>query len=206
MNRSVVIFAVIFFPFLLKAQVFYTSNEFSVFKPSVTHTFSTSLNIEKDSLSLTHKKHSPNLASIYSAVLPGLGQAYNKKYWKIPLIYAGLGSAGYFGLDERKAMLKLQKALILLSDKDSTTNPDSFYIKQPIAQLKAERNLHRTNRDYLLIGFVGIYLINIVDAAIDAHFYNFNIDKPLAMQKTRHWYFASSRVQNIPALGFAYRF
>lgn len=205
MNKWVLITILTLLPIFAKAQSLQHNTDFSIFSPQIRNYFSTQ-KTKNDSLRLTDKKHSPHRATVYSALLPGLGQAYNRKYWKIPLIYAGLGGTGYFCLKERKTMRDYQTALILLSDKDSSTNPDSSYIIQPITQLKAARNLHRTNRDYLIIGLAGIYLINIVDAAIDAHFYNFNIDKPLGMQKTRHIYLVSGRVQNVPAFGLAYRF
>ncbi len=188
MNKAVLIVILFLFPFFAIAQ--------SGKKPDIT----------KDSLTLTHKKHSPHLATIYSAILPGLGQAYNKKFWKIPIIYAGLIGAGYLIKYNHGEMKERQDALKLLLDGDSSTIPKSPYNTQPIEITRAERNQFRTNRDYSIIGFAGIYLLNIVDAAVDAHFYNFNIDKPLALQKTRHLYFSSFKVQNVPTVGLAYRF
>lgn len=205
MNKWVQLTFLTILPLITRAQSFNQPSEFSIFSKEVQERWVAEI-AAKDSAPKADKVHSPHRATVYSAVLPGLGQAYNRKYWKIPLIYAGLGGTGYFCWQERKTMRDYQSALILLSDNDSSTNPDSSYIIQPITQLKAARNLHRTNRDYLIIGFAGIYLINIIDAAIDAHFYNFNIDKPLALQKTRHIYLVSGRVQNIPAFGLAYRF
>jgi hypothetical protein len=72
--------------------------------------------------------------------------------------------------------------------------------------LKAERSYYRTNRDYSIIACAAFYLINIVDATVDAHFYKFNIDQPLALQKQRHWYMSTSKVGGVPTYGLAYRF
>jgi hypothetical protein len=150
--------------------------------------------------------HSPKKASIYSAVLPGLGQAYNKKYWKIPIVFAALGTSTYFIIDNREKMLKRQNALKSLLDSDSTTNPSSEFANVPIEVLKAERNFFRTYRDYSIIATAVLYVLNIVDAAVDAHFYKFNIDQPLAERKTRHWHFAGSRVNQTPTFGLSYTF
>jgi hypothetical protein len=156
--------------------------------------------------STEEKKHSPHKASIYSAVLPGLGQAYNKKYWKIPIVYAGLGVTGYFLLDNRQKVRDLQKALNVIYDNDPTTMPDSKYSKVDPEVLQAQRNIARTNRDYSIIAFSGVYLINIVDAAIDAHFYQFNIDKPLALQRKKNWNLHSSSQFNQHQIGLSIRF
>lgn len=155
--------------------------------------------------SKTHK-HSPHKASIYSAVLPGLGQAYNRKYWKIPIVYAALGTSTYFIVDNRREMLIRQDALTLLLDGDPATNPNSDLATTPVDVLKAERNNYRTNRDYSIITTAAFYLINIIDATVDAHFYKFNIDQPLAMQKQRHWHLCTSAVGITPTYGLAYRF
>ncbi len=205
MNKWVLITFLTLLPILSRAQSFNNSCEFSIFSTEILSKLIAQKAL-KDSAPSTDKVHSPHRATVYSAILPGLGQAYNKKYWKIPLIYAGLGTTTFFIIKNRDSMLIYQNALKLLLDTDTTSFPLAYLRNQPITQLRAQRNQYRTNRDYSIIGFAGIYLLNIVDAAIDAHFYNFNIDKPLALQKTRHIYFASSRVQNIPALGLAYRF
>lgn len=156
--------------------------------------------------SVKEKKHSPHKASIYSAIVPGLGQAYNRKYWKIPIIYAALGISGYLIKYNREEMLWRQNELKVRLDGDSTTKPSADLAKITTEQLTADRNYYRTNRDYSIIACAAFYVINIVDAAIDAHFYKFNIDKPLSDHKVRHFYLVQSRVQSVPTVGLAYRF
>jgi hypothetical protein len=156
--------------------------------------------------STEEKKHSPHKASIYSAILPGLGQAYNKKYWKIPIVYAGLGVTGFFLLDNRQKVRELQQALNVIYDNDPNTLPETKYSKVDPEVLQAQRNIARTNRDYSIIAFSGVYLINIVDAAIDAHFYQFNIDKPLAMKRKKNWNLHSSSQFNQHQIGLSIRF
>lgn len=152
------------------------------------------------------KKHSPHKASIYSAVLPGLGQAYNKKYWKIPIVYVGLGASTYFMLSNRVELRERQNVLNVFYDEDDNTVVPKDYEDKPIDVVKAERDFHRKNRDYGIIAIAGFYLINIVDAAIDAHFYNFDIDKPLGMQKKKNWHLHASQINRTPALGLRIMF
>jgi hypothetical protein len=168
--------------------------------------FTPSFLTSRDSIIKPERKHSPKLATIMSIALPGLGQAYNKKYWKIPVIYAALGISGYYILRNKDSMKQRQDALTVMLDGDSTTNPPGKYAKIPVDVLKAQRNLYRTNRDYSIIIFAGFYLLNIVDAAVDAHFYNFNIDKPLAQQRHKNWHIYSSRIGNTPAVGLSWTF
>jgi hypothetical protein len=149
------------------------------------------------------KKHSPHKASIYSAILPGLGQAYNKKYWKIPIVYVGLGASTYFMLSNRKELQERQHVLNVSLDEDENTKVPDEYLKTPIDVVKAQRDLYRKNRDYGIIAIAGVYIINIVDAAIDAHFYGFDIDKPLAQQKKKNWHLYSSNVNRTPTLGLS---
>jgi len=161
--------------------------------------------VKKDSLKAPHK-HSPHKASLYSALLPGLGQAYNEKYWKIPVVYAGIGISTYYMFKNRDSLRRRQTALNLLSDNDSNTNPAKYYANIPLASLKAQRAYYRTNRDYSIIAMAAFYVINIIDATVDAHFYKFNIDKPLAMRREKRWDIYSSRVGMSNTIGLAWRF
>lgn len=197
MNKTLLVLV-----FLVWANASFSS-ERNPFKTSVFNAFSLKLDSNKIQ---EPAPHSPKKASIYSAVLPGLGQAYNKKYWKVPIVFAALGTSTYFIIDNREKMLKRQNALKALLDSDSTTNPSAEFANVPESVLKAERNLYRTYRDYSIIATAVLYVLNIVDAAVDAHFYNFNIDRPLAERKTRHWHFAGSKVNQIPTFGFSYTF
>ncbi|MCC6817960.1 MAG: hypothetical protein IT245_03590 [Bacteroidia bacterium] len=162
------------------------------------------LKANKDSVIV--RKHSPHKATIYSAVLPGLGQAYNRKYWKIPIVYAALGVSTYFMIMNADSMRQRQDALKAMLDSDPNTLPAGKYAKIPESVLKAQRNYYRTNRDYSIIAMAAFYVLNIVDAAVDAHFYKFNIDQPLSLRRERKFYLAGSRVGNVPTLGLSYRF
>ncbi len=138
--------------------------------------------------------HSPRKASIYSAVLPGLGQAYNKKYWKIPLIYGGFGAFGYFIGWNNKNYKQANRAYKDLTDADPAT--DSYMkLKQiiyydltkasDVASLKqgllSSQDYFRRNRDLLIIVTAAFYGLNIIDASVDAHFFNFDISDDLTL-------------------------
>jgi len=139
--------------------------------------------------------HSPRKASIYSAVLPGLGQAYNKKYWKIPLIYGGFGAFGYFIKWNNNNYNTAKQAYKDLTDNDPAT--DSYLkLKQIVyydltkasdvsnlkTGLNSSQDYYRRNRDLLIIITCAFYGLNIIDASVDAHFFNFDISDDLTMK------------------------
>ncbi len=138
--------------------------------------------------------HSPRKATIYSAILPGLGQAYNKKYWKIPLIYAGFGAIGYFINWNNDNYQFNKKAYEHLTDDNPDTNifmeieaveyydlDNATHFSNFKDGLVKRQDYYRRNRDLLIIGFVGFYGLNIIDASVDAHLFNFDISDDLTM-------------------------
>jgi len=140
------------------------------------------------------KIHSPKKATIYSAVLPGLGQGYNKKYWKIPIIYAGFGTIGYF-IGWNNGFYKTYKlAYSDLTDGDPNTNSyldldaAKYYdLDDPTdfnnfkSGLSKQAEYYHRNRDLLIICFAGFYGLNIIDASVDAHLFDFDISEDLTM-------------------------
>ncbi|SHF29758.1 hypothetical protein SAMN05444274_104332 [Mariniphaga anaerophila] len=141
--------------------------------------------------------HSPRKATLYSAVLPGLGQIYNKKYWKVPFIYIGFGTIGYFinWNNDNYALFKV--GYQHLTDTNPETqdylkieavrrnnydldNPTQFNnLKTALAK---QRDYYRRNRDLLIISIVGFYGLNIIDASVDAHLFDFDISDDLTMK------------------------
>jgi hypothetical protein len=152
--------------------------------------------IENDSLLITKeiKKSSdidaltPARAAFYSAILPGLGQAYNKKYWKIPLVYGALGTGIYFFVTNQKEYNRYRDAY--KSRLAGFTN-DEFYLDAAGNQLATPRitttnleraqELFRKNKDLSLLITVGIYALNIIDANVDAHLLQYNVDENLTL-------------------------
>lgn len=122
--------------------------------------------------------HSPKKATIMSAALPGLGQVYNKKYWKVPIVYAGLGTCAYL-IDFNNSQFQTYKnALIAELDGDSlTVNTSGFSANQ----LDDLQDTYRRWRDLSWVCFGAVYLLNIIDANVDAHLFHFDVGEELGM-------------------------
>jgi hypothetical protein len=121
----------------------------------------------------------PKRAALYSAVLPGLGQAYNNKYWKIPILYLGFGALAYW-IDWNNDRYNLYRgALFDVIDGDpDTVNPFPGFSE---SQLRQATDSFRRNRDVLVILTAVLYGLNIVDAHVDAHLKEFDINEDLAL-------------------------
>lgn len=140
----------------------------------------------------TEVVHSPRKATIYSAVLPGLGQIYNRKYWKVPLVYGGFAALGYFITFNNEEYVKFRQAYSDILDTDPNTNSyvelftdprnlESENIGQSTERLRKAKDYWRRNRDLLVIGTAVFYAVNIIDASVDAHFFNFDISDDLTI-------------------------
>lgn len=152
-------------------------------------------------------KHSPTKATIYSLALPGLGQAYNKKYWKIPVIYAGFGTLAYFIKTNSDYYQKYKKAYIYETDEDTTTINTSPGIEELSAeQLLKAKNYYRRNMElsYIITGL--LYILNVVDAAVDAHLYYFNVNDDLSMKIEPSLNPSFSRKKPTPGLKLTFKF
>lgn len=127
---------------------------------------------------------SPARAAFYSAILPGLGQAYNKKYWKIPIVYAALGAGIYFYLDNDNEYKRYRDAF---KRRLAGFTDDEFYGSGSIPNIsndgliRAQRTLRR-NKELSLLITIGIYALNIIDANVDAHLLQYNVDDNLALK------------------------
>lgn len=125
--------------------------------------------------------HSPVRATVYSAIFPGLGQIYNQKYWKAGIVYAGALGLGYFFKVNSDSMKSYQRAVDARFDTSATTI-DYRYSWMSDAKVLQERNYYRRNRDMLILGFIGLYALQIIDANVDAHLREFEINKDLSMK------------------------
>ena len=131
-----------------------------------------------DSLTTLSKKRA-NRAALMSAVLPGLGQIYNKKYWKVPLIYGGATALIYFVSVNNKEYKKFKEAIVFRNDKDSLTVDN--YPRYTNEDLTVRKNYYRRNRDLSYI-FTGLlYTLNILDAYVDSQLMNFDISDDLSI-------------------------
>jgi Family of unknown function (DUF5683) len=136
----------------------------------------------------------PKRATIYSAILPGAGQVYNKKYWKVPIVYAAIGIPAYAFFYNKSWYLKCQYALTVavnLADNGSVGD-DSLKKVAPELQpfvktndqngIITNRDSFRKNQDYSVLFFLLFYGLNIVDATVDAHLKDFNVNSDLSFQ------------------------
>jgi len=113
---------------------------------------------------------SPATAAFYSAVLPGLGQAYNKKYWKIPIVYAALGVGVYFVVDNQNEYERYQTAYKLrISGREDEFNGEDGNPNISDDGLIRAQEVLKKNRDLALFVTIGIYVLNIIEANVDAH-------------------------------------
>jgi len=119
----------------------------------------------------------PSRAAFYSAVVPGLGQAYNKKYWKIPIIYAGIGTGIYFYIqnsdDYNRFRDAYKRRLAGFEDDEFQGISDS--------RLRDAQKTAGRNRDVSIIVSLAFYILNVVDANVDAHLRQYNISEDLTL-------------------------
>jgi len=142
--------------------------------------------VKKDSI----KKHDPRKATIRSAILPGWGQIYNKKYWKLPLVYAAIGIPGYLIYDNKRWYDRSRYALSYLSN--NNLNQDSLNKVHPklraLVDSKATnsvinyRNEFRKNMDYSILITLLFWGLNVVDATVDAHLKEFDVSDDISLR------------------------
>ncbi len=174
---------------------------------NVTGQYSDTINVQKDTVDFNNinrniiipKKHSPHKASLYSAILPGLGQAYNKKYWKIPIVYALLAGSIYI-LDFNSThyknykrayrdylnqdpgntyYMKYAKRIGLTKEQVTGNGTYATYFKRA---LENKRAYYKKYRDLSYVGIGLVYVLNIIDATVDAHFKTFDVSDDLTMR------------------------
>ena len=122
--------------------------------------------------------HSPKKATIMSAVLPGLGQIYNKKYWKVPIIYAGFAVAGWYLNDNVKQINLYKDAFTAETDGDPGTINETGFTTTQLQDLISQ---YKTWRDLSYIAIAAIYVLNIIDANVDAHLFYFDVGEDLSL-------------------------
>ncbi|MEN8125460.1 MAG: DUF5683 domain-containing protein [Bacteroidota bacterium] len=141
--------------------------------------------IQSDSIIISQKIDplGPSRAAFYSAILPGLGQAYNKKYWKIPIVYAALGTGIYFYLSNRKQLDRYQTAykqrLAGFSDEFDGIDPNPYISDEGLIRAQ---NIYRKNKDLSLFITIGLYALNIIEANVDAHLNDKVFNKDLSFK------------------------
>ena len=146
--------------------------------------------VKKDSVIKVEKKitdtikaFNPRIATIRSAIIPGWGQIYNKKYWKLPLVYGALGTtAGIFFYNIKNYNL-LKKAYIIISNNPADIALiDPQFRKLNASSIKTYRNAFRQNVDYSVIFFIIVWGLNVMDATVDAQLKAFDVNDNLTLK------------------------
>lgn len=144
----------------------------------------------KDTTVIKKKVHSPKQATIRSAIIPGWGQVYNKKYWKVPIVYAGIGIPAYLFFDNKQWYNRTRYALSIVSNK--RTDADSLAKVHPqlraLVEREAEgalinyRNQFRRDMDLSILITLLMWGLNVVDATVDGHLKGFDVGDDLSMK------------------------
>ena len=120
--------------------------------------------------------HSPHKAALYSALLPSLGQIYNRKYWKLPLIYAGFGTLGYFIVFNNVHFKEFRQAY-----KDFPDYKLDYSYPLNLEQIERGMYFYKRYRDLSILGTFGFYLFQIIDATVDAHLINWDVGEDISL-------------------------
>jgi Family of unknown function (DUF5683) len=139
--------------------------------------------------STVKKPHSPRTAAIRSAILPGLGQIYNKKYWKLPLVYGALGVTGFIFFDNIKVYKESKfayaariKAEPPLRDSVDYKKLQTKYKLYSTGSIRNQRDKFRQYIDYSVVFFIFFWGLNVVDATVDAHLKSFDVSPNLSLK------------------------
>jgi hypothetical protein len=137
--------------------------------------------VKKEDEKLSILPKDPKKATLLSAVLPGAGQVYNGKSWKVPILYAGILTDLYFVNYNHRRYESFRDALFALDKKEPNQFPSLNR-----AALVRNVDYWRQNRDLTLLLLLGIYALNLVDANVDAHLSGFDISEDLTLQVAPH--------------------
>lgn len=157
--------------------------------------------VVSDSLAVNKNKINPLAparAAFYSAIFPGLGQAYNKKYWKIPLVWGAIGTSLYFYLDSDKEYNRFRDAY----KQRLVGEIDEFSGQYSTETLIRAQRLFQRNRDLSLLITVALYVLNIVEANVNAHLMQFNVGDNLSFKPE----FLPIQVNNSQSIGFSVQY
>lgn len=146
----------------------------------------------------------PSKAAFYSAVLPGAGQFYNKKYWKIPIVWGAIGTGVYFYLRNDKQYDRYRDAYKrrlagFTDDEFSDANGNPLISNDGL--IRAQQQFRR-NKEVSLLVTIGLYALNIIDANVDAHLLQFNVDENLSLSP----HYQYNQMENSGDLGLTLNF
>ena len=146
----------------------------------------------------------PSKAAFYSAILPGAGQFYNKKYWKIPIVWGAIGTGVYFYIRNDKQYDRYRDAYKrrlagFTDDEFSDANGNPLISNDGL--IRAQQQFRR-NKEVSLLVTLGLYALNIIDANVDAHLLQFNVDENLSLSP----HYQYNQMENSGDLGLTLNF
>jgi hypothetical protein len=145
----------------------------------------TSINIVNGDTIKTVGKHNPGTATLRSLILPGWGQAYNREYWKIPIVYGAIGTMAGFWVFNNMWYKRARDAYDIRVNRPNTADTALINPKlQPLStsSLQFYRNAYRRDRDYSTLYFILTWALNIVDATVFGHLKNFDVSEDLSLK------------------------
>ena len=139
---------------------------------------------QQDTLLLSNtKKKNPKKAALFSAIIPSFGQIYNGKYWKAPIVWAGMGTLVLLAIQNNTNFKSADNQLELLKDSTGNFKTDAISSNK-IANYGSEADFYRRNRDLCYIGIFAFYVYQIIDASVDSHLSEFDLNEKLALNIT----------------------
>lgn len=161
--------------------------------------------VEAQEDSIVKPVHSPKLATYMSMACPGLGQIYNQKYWKVPVIYAGFGVCAYIIATNQgfyKSYYNELKFRMDNGDKPKASDMLTLSDDNVIYYM----NYYKRNRDLGIIVMGLIYMLNVVDATVDAHLFNFDVSENLSLNIQPNLIYYPSLATNVGGLNLKLTF
>ncbi|HTA61426.1 MAG TPA: DUF5683 domain-containing protein [Bacteroidia bacterium] len=196
MNKGIKFLSCLFFLLLISSKNLAAIN-FTILNPP---SDSTEKAIKKLSNKEAHK------AAIMSAILPGLGQAYNKKFWKIPIVYAALaGGIVLFSFENHKYQLYHKE----LQYRYAHNHPDSSNTEIPsnlildASQLNIQKIVYDKYRDFSAVAIIVVYALNVIDASIDGHFKTFDVSDNLSLSIKPKTFYSAQKPFGIGGAGLS---
>jgi hypothetical protein len=191
-KNSIAVFLVLFFSFNLFSQK--DSTSFKAKKP-------------KEKLFVQegiYKPLAPAKAAFYSAIFPGMGQIYNRKYWKAPIVWGALAAPTYYYLSNNREYKRFRTAYKLRKTgfQDEFTD-DLGQVTVSLETLETAQKQLRENRDLSLMWGVILYVLQIVEASVNAHLLQFNTDDNLSFRPT---FVLDPVLYDAPKVGFTLKY
>ena len=163
----------------------YVAIDSSKYAPTLLPIKDSAVAVAKNDTAKTKLKHDPTKATLRSLILPGWGQAYNKRYWEIPIVYGALGVTGAIYLYNNKWYKRTRDAYDIRVNRNTTADTALIHprlIPLSANSLQVYRNSFRRDRDYSALWFIIFWGLNVLDATVFAHLKEFDVSEDLSLK------------------------